>query len=53
MASIAPLKELISSTALGEMDKILSKDVFPQINIGMWLIKCRINKSILNFILFK
>jgi hypothetical protein len=35
MASIAPLKELISSTALGEMDKILSKDVFPQINIGM------------------
>ena len=34
MASIAPLKELISNTALGEMDKILSKDVFPQINIG-------------------
>ena len=41
MASIAPLKELISNTGLGEMEKILSKGTFPKINIGkyMFLIK--------------
>jgi len=33
MASIAPLKELISNTALAEMEKILSKDTFPKITI--------------------
>lgn len=33
MASTTPLKELIQNTALGEMDKILSKDPFPQVKI--------------------
>lgn len=33
MASVAPLKELISNTALAEMEKILSKDTFPKIHI--------------------
>ena len=38
MASVAPLKELISNTALAEMEKILSKDTFPKIHIGKYLL---------------
>jgi len=33
MASTTPLKDLISNTALGDMEKILSKDPFPTIRI--------------------
>lgn len=33
MASTSPLKDLINNTALGEMDKILSKDPFPTVKI--------------------
>jgi len=34
MASITPLKNMINNTALGEMDKILCKDPFPNIKIN-------------------
>lgn len=33
MAHTTPLKELITNTALGEMDKILSRDPFPTIKV--------------------
>lgn len=33
MANTTPLKELITNTALGEMDKILSRDPFPTIKV--------------------
>ena len=33
MASITPLKDIISNTSLGEMDKCLSKDPFPSVKI--------------------
>lgn len=33
MASTTPLKDIVSNTALGEMEKVLSKDPFPTINI--------------------
>ncbi|RNA14887.1 poly(A)-specific ribonuclease PARN isoform X1 [Brachionus plicatilis] len=33
MASVPPLKELVTNTTLGDMDKILSKDPFPTIKI--------------------
>lgn len=33
MASTTPLKDIVSNTALGEMDKILAKDPFPTIKI--------------------
>jgi hypothetical protein len=35
MASLAPLKELITNTTLGDMDKILSKEPFPQVKLDM------------------
>lgn len=34
MASIAPLKEIVTATALGDMQKILCKDPFPAIVLG-------------------
>lgn len=34
MASITPLKDMINNTALGEMDKFLSKDPFPNIKVN-------------------
>jgi len=37
MASITPLKEIVNNTALGEMDKVLSKDPFPTV-------KCELNE---------
>jgi hypothetical protein len=33
MASIAPLKELINNTTLGDMDKILASEQFPKVGI--------------------
>lgn len=35
MASISPLKELINNTSLGDMHKLLTKDPFPNITIGI------------------
>lgn len=34
MANVAPLKEIITATALGDMEKIVSKDPFPEITLG-------------------
>jgi hypothetical protein len=34
MASIAPLKEIVTATALGDMQKMLCKDPFPDIVLG-------------------
>lgn len=31
MANVAPLKEIVTATALGDMEKILSKEPFPEI----------------------
>lgn len=36
MASVPPLKELVTNTTLGDMDKILSKDPFPTLKIGFY-----------------
>jgi poly(A)-specific ribonuclease len=33
MASVTPLKDMVSNTALGEMDKILAKDPFPNVKV--------------------
>ena len=43
MASLPPLKELITNTTLGDMDKILSKDPFPQVKIGYFNLEKKIN----------
>ena len=36
MASITPLKELINSSVLGDIDKILDKEPFPSVKIGSY-----------------
>ena len=46
MASISPLKELINNTSLGDMHKLLIKDPFPNITIGMFN---KNDRKILNF----
>lgn len=38
MASITPLKELINSSVLGDIDKILDKEPFPSVKIGSYFI---------------
>ena len=35
MASVAPLKEIITNTGLGNMNQILSSETFPKIEIGL------------------
>jgi hypothetical protein len=40
MATLTPLKELISNTTLGDMDKILSKEPFQNIELGTFPIHC-------------
>lgn len=39
MASLTPLKELINNTTLGDMDKILDKDPFPKVSLGILFLR--------------
>jgi hypothetical protein len=42
MAGMAPLKELISNSALGDMDKILAKDPFTAITLSIEFFKLKL-----------
>lgn len=42
MANVPPLKEIITATALGDMEKIVSKDPFPEIVLGSFVFRFKL-----------